>query len=1271
MTTHRYLMLLSALLLGLALTGCPEARPPVDQTQALPIAKSQFDGEWYFQRTVIDTPWASEFTFVGDQGELDRIRWRIEENLLVAVRAYQRFDGSDPDRNSDGQYEGEPVAAWAITSHFDIRRDYNTTTGEETNVIIENSTDRQWFERDYVRVDWSQNLVTNWNFWAPNFVEMEPMAYAVTDPNDPSAPVVTDGYLDVTSAFFAKPGTAIDPDYPEDGEIPLCWYFYHFDDCTAAEVVVRNSFLRVEDRDYEAQRWNGQDMELFGYFDVQRPTYDEQYGPTNTGRIRYQSRWNIWDRTHDGRSCSADADCEDTIGSHCDELEGQCTLPYRERGLKKIAWHTSPNLDPRFAQVVQEVVDQWNEPMRDTVNALRHYECLAAGGSESDCQSEADASIEVFGFCPNNPVQDGDPAWCGAAGMAPRLGDLRYNFLYNVPNPGRGNPFGFGPAQLDPMTGEIISAAALVYEAEVHDFGAWARDLVQLINGEISEEDFIDGENVADWINARSADMNNPRSYSPEEVERLTSKVQLRHKDALPYLGNGDRSPRAKVQARRAARAALRDHPAVSAAQSTVTARLDALIGTPLEQLAITDEALLSSATLPGSTMSEQVLDRASPLRRLADQRLRRASQARMKRNARRCAYFREFVDPSVEGEAANYAGMDPEEIRWAIMLGVYRGTMAHELGHTLGLRHNLEGSADPINYGAEYWNLRDDGEMAPRYLDPETAAERDAGIRKYQYSSVMDYLSRFNSDELGARSYDKAAIKFGYGRIMEVLTTTDAEDYGWLLNDEYIAHLTGYLQPFNYADDDTLYGMHYTDYPAYYGDLQARRDVPQSLLGDYNGIAEWWDSPHSYLATDAGEPVVPYRFCSDEFVGSAFKCLYFDEGADLYEIPADLAQRYEAYYILNNFARDRMYFNADGHVWRIWDRFFDPMVGLNQWWVLEAQSLYATEEQSADVDGYLQAYDGYGPFTMGVRESFNVFARTLARPEPGGYERTTDWDGTESWMPVWYSEDLTVGVSDGRYLSTEWDYDEGYFWDEAITTVGFFSNKTLAMEALFDPTTYFLGQDTASDLRGFRVNYGANFFEPLEELVGDLMVGDPSGFAPYELDDQVVFPDYADFPVVMPAGAVSIDPNAGFTIQLYTMLLGLTLLPDTYDSTIIDSTRIWLDGDNGIITQLPTASHTDPVSGLTWRAVSYLNEGGIEEGIAARMIARANAMSEYLGEEIPGLGDDDDSAAGDDDDSAAAVPEDAAEITVRLRLHRENLNLLRAIHMQLGMLDF
>ena len=55
---------------------------------------------------------------------------------------------------------GQPVAAWPISSQFDIIRDYNSTTGEETNKIIE-STERPWNEREFIRVDWSQNLVTD------------------------------------------------------------------------------------------------------------------------------------------------------------------------------------------------------------------------------------------------------------------------------------------------------------------------------------------------------------------------------------------------------------------------------------------------------------------------------------------------------------------------------------------------------------------------------------------------------------------------------------------------------------------------------------------------------------------------------------------------------------------------------------------------------------------------------------------------------------------------------------------------------------------------------------------------------------------------------------------------------------------------------------------------------------------------------------------------------------------------------------------------------
>ena len=68
--TFRPALVAAALSLCVLLSGCPEARDPVDRTQAGAILKSTLDGEFFFQRTVIDTPYETEFTFIGDQGEL-------------------------------------------------------------------------------------------------------------------------------------------------------------------------------------------------------------------------------------------------------------------------------------------------------------------------------------------------------------------------------------------------------------------------------------------------------------------------------------------------------------------------------------------------------------------------------------------------------------------------------------------------------------------------------------------------------------------------------------------------------------------------------------------------------------------------------------------------------------------------------------------------------------------------------------------------------------------------------------------------------------------------------------------------------------------------------------------------------------------------------------------------------------------------------------------------------------------------------------------------
>src|SRR5258706_16316351 len=82
--------------------------------------------------------------------------------------------------------------------------------------------------------------------------------------------------------------------------------------------------------------------------------------------------------------------------------------------------------------------------------------------------------------------------------------------------------------------------------------------------------------------------------------------------------------------------------------------------------------------------------------------------------------------DDAVLGFAAQQKGKNPEEVWRTIREQVFRSTAEHEVGHTLGLRHNFAGSFDAMNYPKTYWDLRTaNGHVPkPRYEDPESQAE-------------------------------------------------------------------------------------------------------------------------------------------------------------------------------------------------------------------------------------------------------------------------------------------------------------------------------------------------------------------------------------------------------------------------------------------------------------------------------------------------------------------------------------------------------------------
>ena len=107
--------LVSSFLVGaIALTlGCNQAQPAVNRVQPNVVDKAGFDGEWYYLQTVIDTPYSVPYTFVGEQSLLEKVTWEIQEELLIARRAYAWLAESEGPGITGQAEQGAAVASAA------------------------------------------------------------------------------------------------------------------------------------------------------------------------------------------------------------------------------------------------------------------------------------------------------------------------------------------------------------------------------------------------------------------------------------------------------------------------------------------------------------------------------------------------------------------------------------------------------------------------------------------------------------------------------------------------------------------------------------------------------------------------------------------------------------------------------------------------------------------------------------------------------------------------------------------------------------------------------------------------------------------------------------------------------------------------------------------------------------------------------------------------------------------------------------------------------
>ena len=584
-------------------------------------------------------------------------------------------------------------------------------------------------------------------------------------------------------------------------------------------------------------------------------------------------------------------------------------------------------------------------------------------------------------------------------------------------------------------------------------------------------------------------------------------------------------------------------------------------------------------------------------------------------------------------------------EVKADLWSRIYESTQLHEVGHTVGLRHNFEASTDALNFNKDYWALKlGKGLDVVNPWQRDTQAQALGNLRMKQSASVMDYTSKFNGRFEGLGHYDHAAIKFAYGDMVEVFnqppSLTKSPGGG-------LAAMGAYLQePSDDTPGETTLShlgnqdmlrltrkLHYSTLPKYFGGVEQMYDRRAVSWSSIKGETCSVDSDctdgrlclkmgSAKYCTDTKVTEVPYRFCSDEYNGRTPTCATFDEGADAVEIARNALDDYENYWFFYGYATDSVLYSpyrysstVAGYLYRAMRQF--------QYWAMNLQR-YTKDDFWKKTYGIDYDLDPNGGLSgaLATAEAFNTFAQILSRPSPAYYcynssrKRYEPYDDREAGAQ---SDCKAILEVDGaRPLYPGWDF-AGY--DGRPVSGGQFYDRLTAFALLTDPTPpNYVGHTEGEDIRRYMVGFYNFFPKQVMNLMSGISVenadyfgwcvvnggADAAGVKQADMvmrrhwvgGDQKACPDLCSSKPLeqqgqcrkywlFPDGRPTF-PSSRFRMPLLGGLYGMSMLTGAYDRSYMDLSRMYLAGHSSAVdvpSDVTLCTFTDPLSGKVYKA--------------------------------------------------------------------------------------